>query len=242
MEDKLVNLRSAFGDLLRLLTLRLSRDKFSELGRTHLILGLTATWIVGIGRWWDDPGANILQHLGLGSIIYVLFLSAILWLIIRPLDPAKWSYSHVLTFVSLTSPPAILYAIPVERFTDLATARSLNVWFLATVALWRVALLFFYLRRHARLKYIALFVASLLPLTAIVTTLTILNLEKAVFDIMGGLRDSGTSNDVAYGILFGLTFLSMLLIIPVFVAYIFLIAFGGRAKDSSNLDDSNEIE
>lgn len=232
-------LRPTLVDASRLLMFRLSPAGFLKFDREHLILGLIMTWIVGIGRWWDDPGANILQHLGIGSVVYVFLLAAILWLIIRPLNPANWSYSHVLTFVALTSPPALLYAIPVERFTDLATARSLNVWFLATVALWRVALLFFYLRRHARLKYVALFVASLLPLSAIVTTLTILNLEKAAFNIMGGLRDAVTSNDSAYGILFGLTFLSMILIIPVFVIYIFLIAFGGRAKDPSILGDSD---
>ena len=194
----MIKLKPALLDLSRLLTFRLSADGFLKFDRGHLVLGLVLTWIVGIGRWWDDPGASILQHLGVGSVIYVFLLAAILWMIIKPLNPANWSYSHVLTFVALTSPPAILYAIPVERFTDLATARSLNVWFLATVALWRVALLFFYLRRNARLKYVALFTASLLPLTAIVTTLTILNLEKAVFDIMGGLRESGTSNDSAY--------------------------------------------
>ncbi len=218
----------------------MSADGFLQFDRSHLVLGLVLTWIVGIGRWWDDPAANILQHLGVGSVIYVFLLAAVLWLVIRPLDPANWSYWHVLTFVAMTSPPAILYAIPVERFTEMATARSLNVWFLATVALWRVALLFSYLRRHARLKYVALFVASLLPLTAIVTTLTILNLEQAVFDIMGGLREPGTSNDSAYGILFGLTFLSMLLIIPVFIIYIFLIAFGGRTKDPLVNEDSKE--
>lgn len=237
-----IEMRHVLIDQLRLLTFRLSRDEFGHLGRKHLLLGLCFTWIVGIGRWWDDPNANVLQHLGIGSVIYVFVLAAVIWLVIRPLNPSGWNYRHVLTFVAMTSPPAILYAIPVERFTDLATARSLNVWFLATVAIWRVTLLFFYLRRHARLKYIALFVASLLPLTAIVTTLTILNLEKAVFDVMGGLRDSGTSNDSAYGILFGLTFLSVLLIIPVFIIYIFLIAFGGRAKSPSIGENDSENE
>lgn len=232
-------LRAALSDLGRLLTFRLSREGFLRFGRVHLAVGLVLTWIVGIGRWWDDPGANILQHLGIGSVVYVFVLSAVLWLVIRPLRPANWSYAHVLIFVSLTSLPALLYAIPVERFTDLATARLLNVWFLAIVALWRVALLFLYLRRHARLKYIALLVASLLPLTAIVTTLTILNLERAVFDIMGGLRESGSANDSAYQILFGLTFLSLILIIPVFVIYIALIALGGRT-DARQPEESDE--
>ncbi len=66
--------------------------------------------------------------------------------------------------MSLTSPPAILYAIPVEKLTSLDNARELNVWFLATVASWRVALLFFYLYRHAKLRVAAIVVAALLPL------------------------------------------------------------------------------
>ncbi len=49
--------------------------------------------------------------------------------------------------VCLTAPPALLYAIPVERFFDAATARNINTGFLAFVAAWRVALLAFYLMR-----------------------------------------------------------------------------------------------
>jgi hypothetical protein len=154
----------------------------------------------------------------------------LLWLVIRPLRPQGCSYRHVLTFVSLTSPPAILYAIPVERFTGLATARTLNVWFLAVVAAWRVALLFFYLSRHARLGAFPIAVAALLPITFIVVTLTVLNLERAVFDVMGGLRDGGTANDSAYGILFALTVFSMILFVPLVVCYIFLSVWSRMRK------------
>jgi hypothetical protein len=212
----------------------MSREGFRRFGNRHLLLGLVFTWIVGIGRWWDDPAANLLQHLGVGSVIYVLVLSGLLWLVVRPFKPPDWSYKHVLTFVSLTSPPALLYAIPVERFVDLATARSINVWFLALVAAWRVALLFFYFRRFARLTIPAVMISALLPVMAIVATLTVLNLERAVFNIMGGLRESGTSNDSAYAVLFVLTFLSVYLVIPVFVIYIFLAAFGGLRPDTAS--------
>ncbi|MGB7207644.1 MAG: hypothetical protein WBD27_03185 [Pyrinomonadaceae bacterium] len=166
-----------------------------------------------MGRWWDDPGANVLQHFGVGSLLYVFVLAFILLLVAAPLNPDNLTYKSVLTFVTLTSPPALLYAIPVERFTELSIARSINVWFLAAVATWRLALLLFFLKRFAGLPVFASVVVSLLPIMAIVTTLTVLNLERAVFDIMGGLRETGTANDEAYGVLFGLTFLSMLLII-----------------------------
>jgi hypothetical protein len=177
-----------------------------------------------MGRYWDDPGAKLLQHMGLGSIIYIFVLSAMLWLLIWPLRPKDWSYFNVLTFVALTSPPAILYAIPVERIYSLETARSMNVWFLATVAAWRVALLIFFLRRYAQLGAFHIIIASLLPLTMIVTALTVLNLERAVFNIMGGLREGGgTASDSAYAVLWVLTFFSSVLFIPLLLCYIGLV-------------------
>ncbi|MBK8465585.1 MAG: hypothetical protein IPL32_07110 [Chloracidobacterium sp.] len=209
----------------KLLTFQLSKEEYEQLGLRHLVFGLACTLVVGIGRWWDDPGANLLQHLGLGSVIYIFVLTGILLFIAAPLNPENWTYKPVLTFVSLTSPPALLYAIPVERFADLSIARSLNVWFLAIVATWRLALLLFYFKQAAGLSIFASIVVTLLPVIAIVTTLTALNLERAVFDIMGGLRESGTSNDEAYGVLFGLTFFSMLLLVPTFICYLGLIFF-----------------
>jgi hypothetical protein len=215
----------------RLLTFRLSRDEIAGFDRSDLIFGLLCTWVVGMGRWWDDPGANVLQHLGLGSVIYIFVLAAILWFVVRPFGSSGWTYRNVLIFVSLTSPPAILYAIPVERFTDLATARTINVWFLAAVALWRLAMLVFYLRRFARLTYFAAVVSTLLPVIVIVVTLTLLNLERAVFEIMGGLRDNGTASDEAYAVLVVLTLLSLYLVVPVFVAYLLSIVFSKRPED-----------
>ena len=213
----------AIRDAVRLLTFRLTPDEFAAFDNRHLAFGLFCTWLVGVGRWWDDPGANVLQHLGLGSIVYIFVLALVLCLVTEPLEPENWSYKQVLTLVSLTSPPAILYAIPVERFTELAVARELNVWFLAAVAIWRLALLLYFLKRIAGLPAIASIVVALLPIIAIITTLTFLNLERATFDIMGGLRQTGTANDSAYGFLFGLTIISVILFVPLVVCYVVLI-------------------
>lgn len=228
--------RSVVSTAIRLLTFRLTQEEFSELRTGHLLFGLISTWIVGMGRWWDDPRANLLQHLGAGSLIYIFVLALLLWLVIWPLRPKAWSYVHVLTFVSLTSPPAILYAIPVERFTSLGNARGLNVLFLAIVALWRVALLFFYLYRHAKLGFSSILVAALLPITLIVITLTILNLERAVFNVMGGLREPGTANDGAYILLGLLSWLSMLLFIPLLCSYVALVvmAYSNKHKQKDS--------
>jgi hypothetical protein len=205
--------------VLRLLFFRSSREELLALDQRHLVLGLVSTWLVGMGRYWDDPGAHLLQHLGVGSVVYVFALSGFLWLLLWPLGPADWTYRRLLTFVSLVSPPAALYAIPVERFLTLDMARSVNVWFLAVVATWRVALLAFYLRRSARLPWLSMSVATLLPLGVIVTVLTMLNLERAVFDVMGGLNRQGTANDSAYLVLILLTMASWAAVGPLAIIY-----------------------
>ena len=209
----------------KLLGLSLSEEEFASLGKNHLLFGLVCTWLVGMGRYWDDPGAKLLQHLGVGSVIYIFVLALLFWLIILPFKPKVWKYWHVLTFISLTSLPALLYAIPVERYFSLDTSRTINVWFLVIVATWRVVLLLFYLKTYAQLKILEIVVVTLLPLTLIVFTLTILNLERAVFNIMGGLRQPSTSNDSAYLILFILSQLSLFLFIPLCLFYLVLVIY-----------------
>ncbi|MBL8204449.1 MAG: hypothetical protein JNM09_09480 [Blastocatellia bacterium] len=233
---------TVFKSAIKLLTFRLGREEFLRLNYKHLAFGLICTWIVGMGRYWDDPGASLLQHLGVGSLIYILALSLLLWLIIWPLKPHAWSYRHVLTFVSLVSPPAILYAIPVERFYRLETARTMNVWFLATVAVWRVALLFFYLMRHARLNPATIILAALLPITLIIVTLTALNLERAVFDLMAGIRENGGANDEAYAVLVFLTFWSVILFVPILAGYLIAIVkvWSNSRADLSIISKNNE--
>ena len=195
-----------------------------------------------MGRYWDDPKAKLVQHLGLGSVIYIFILSMFVWVVIWPLRPKEWSYSKVLTFVSLTSLPAILYAIPVERFLSLQIARSVNAWFLAVVASWRVGLLIVFLKRYAQLGGFQIIVSTLLPLTLIVTTLTILNLERAVFDIMGGLREGGgTANDQAYAVLFTLTYFSVMLFVPLLLIYVGLILNGFVERRAARLVKSKVV-
>ena len=204
--------------VIRLLAFRTTRDELNSLSMEHLAVGLAGTWVVGMGRYWDDPGAKIVQTLGLGSIIYVFCLAAIIWLIVKPFFVEEWGYFTVLTFVTMTSFPGIIYAIPVERFLDIDTAASINVWFLAVVALWRLSLLYFFLIRFTRLHFLYIIIATLMPVCLIIVTLTYLNLERAVFEIMGGIREK-TSNDMAYAILNLLSVFSVLLAGPLLLAY-----------------------
>lgn len=217
--------KSVLRTTIRLLTFRSTREELSGFGYKHLALGLVCTWLVGIGRYWDNPRVSLLQHLGVGSVIYVFALALLLYLIGLPLRPKDWSYFRVCTFVSLVSPPAVLYAIPVERVFNLDTANSINVWFLGIVAAWRVALLVFYLRRSAALDRVSVVTVTLLPLTLIVVVLTMLNLDRVVFDMMGGVRES-SGNDEAYGVLFLLSLISTLLFIPTLIMYAVLAIIG----------------
>jgi hypothetical protein len=221
---------NVFKTIVNLLLFQTTREEMLQFNRSHFIAGLIGTWIVGMGRYWDDPGASLLQHLGLGSVIYIFLLAAFIWLILLPFKIEHWSYFRVVTFIGLTSFPAVFYAIPVERFTEMEMASFINVWFLAIVAAWRLALLFFFLKRFCRLAVWKIVTVTLMPICLIITTLTILNLERAVFDIMGGLRNE-TSNDGAYAVLVVLTAASMILIIPLLIAYVVGI-YDSRKKKS----------
>lgn len=207
----------------RLLTFRISKEEMFGFTKQHFIAGLAGTWLVGIGRYWDDPGASSLQHAGLGSVIYIFCLSAFVWLIILPFKVENWKYFNIVTFISLTSFPALLYAIPVERFFPLDTAARINVWFLAIVASWRLALLFQFMKRYCDFPGYIVTAVTLLPVCLIINVLSLLNLERAVFEIMGGVREK-TANDNAYVVLLIITTISYIFILPLIIAYIIGIA------------------
>jgi hypothetical protein len=194
-------------DQLRVLTLQFTRDDLAGLGPRHLVYGLAITWAVGLGRYWDHPLPYAFQALGLGSPAVMAALGLLIYAVLWPLRPARWSLLHLYTFLSLTSLPALLYAIPVERFLTLHEARMVNLWFLLAVASWRVAMLGRYLSRWAGLSSWQLGVALLLPISLVVTGLTHLNLEQAVIRVMAGIRQPGTSNDTAYLLIIAATVL-----------------------------------
>ena len=210
--------KKVFQTIIRLLTFKLTRDEMLDFNYRHLTVGIVGTWIVGMGRYWDDPEASLLQHFGLGSVIYIFLLTGFIWLILLPFKIEKWSYKVVLTFISLTSFPAIFYAIPVERLYSIATANTINVWFLTIVALWRLCMLFYFLGNYTRLSAGNVITVTLMPICLIITTLTALNLQRVVFDIMGGNRNP-SPHDGAYNVLMFLTVISVILTIPLLIAY-----------------------
>lgn len=219
--------RSAWRTVFAVLFFRATREDLLSFDRRHLALGLAFTWVAGIGRYWDNPRADTIQHLGLGSLIYVVALACLLWAVFKPLAPSSFSFVKSLTFLSLTSPPALLYAVPVERYFDLHTAQHINIWFLALVAAWRVALLLFYARRGLGFGLLETGFACLLPLCLIVAALAMLNLEHVIFRIMGGLaEDERSANDTAYYVVLSMAYFSLWAFLPLLIGYGMLV---GRA-------------
>ena len=209
--------------VVRVVTGRFTASDVERAGPAHAALGLALAWLAGIGRYWTNPRVTLLQHLGLGSVAYVLVLSAFLWLLLLPLRPEHWSLLKVVAFVGATAPPGFLYAIPVDRFLSLNDARRAHLAFLAIVALWRVILYALFLFRYARLRNVRFVVGTLFPMAIIVFTLTALNLERAVFDLMRGVDTTrGTPGDTAYRFLFVLSIWSFLAA-PV-LAVLYLVA------------------
>lgn len=193
--------------ILRLLTFRASKKELEGLDLRYLGVGLLGCWLVGMGRYWDSPTASVAQKTGLGSVVYVFVLATVLWLVALPFRPSEWNYPRVLAFISLTSFPAALYALPVERWRGVETAITINVWFLAVVAVYRVALYLFFMARGADLGTLYGLVAIMLPIALIISGLVVSGYSGMVFDIMGGFRDrEKTAQDGVNAILNGITF------------------------------------
>jgi hypothetical protein len=224
-------IKKVISDAFRLLTFRLTRAEMLDFGWVHFAFGLACTWLVGIGRYWDNPRAVFLQQLGVGSLLYIFALSLLLWFVVKPLRPPDWSYFYVVTFVALVAPPAVLYAIPVQMFADIETANTANAFFLLIVSVWRVALLIFFLRRFAALNAIRVFVVTFLPITLITFALVMLNLEKAVFNAMGGFTNA-TPNDGAFAVLALISLFAMLAFPVLLIAYVIVVVveFSKRRK------------
>lgn len=224
-------------NLARLLAFRFSPDDFRALGLRDAALGVVCAWIAGVGRYWDHPTAGLAQKSGVGSVVYVFALSALLWLLLLPLRPNRQKYVTILAAVSLTSPLAWLYALPVERWFDVGTAISMNLWFLALVATWRVALLGRFLMRGASCSPARTLVVTLLPLCTILMVLQQLNLEHAVFNLMAGIeRENPVErvSDATFAFLWVVTFFAGLLSFVVVPAYLWMAfrSFTGRDPDA----------
>lgn len=208
----------------RVLTFRRPGSELRTHRSAYLILGLFMTWLVGIGRYWDHPDARWWQYLGLGSVLYVFLLAAFIWLAVWPLGPKNWSYSNVLLFLTMTSAPAFLYAIPVEMFLEPIPARDANTWALTLVALWRVALYAVFLRRVGGLDRATTTVGTFFPIFIILLIINVFNLQKTLLSIMRGDRDGIVDpHDGELATIGGLFVWAMIFLPGFFIVYLFLM-------------------
>lgn len=192
-----MNFRQAFRDLGHFLTFRGTPEMFDRIGLEHAILGFATTWMVGIARNWDYPDAPLFATMGLGSLAYIFVLSFVLFLLAWPISYEKRNYWHVLTCVSMTAAPGLVYGIPVEMFLSAEAAQDVNVTFLAIVATWRVALAAHYLSRACLNSITAVAAILMLPISLIVIALVATGRAGYVFEIMGGLNRNRTGPNVA---------------------------------------------
>lgn len=192
-----MNFRQAFGDLGRFLTFRGTPEMFDRIGIEHAILGFATTWIVGIARNWDYPDAPDFARMGLGSLAYILLLSLVIFLMAWPISYEKRNYWHVLTCVSMTAAPGLIYGVPVEKFVSIEAAQGANVAFLAVVATWRVGLAIHYLLRGCQNSALAVASILMLPISLVVIGLVQTGRAGYVIEIMGGLNRNRTGPDVA---------------------------------------------
>lgn len=220
-------MREVVKTVIQFLLFRPVKPDLETQGSTYLVFGILAAWMAGIGRYWDNPRAAWWQHVGLGSVLYLFIVALVLWLIVKPLRPQHWTLTNVCIFLGMTAPLGLAYAVPVERYLPLATAQRINAWILAVVAAWRVALWIAYLKNSAQFRGWILVTAAFLPLVIVVTALSALNLERAVFEIMGGFRPP-TSADAAYGVLLLITLASIAATPILLVSYAILISRNRR--------------
>ncbi len=174
---------------LRILTLTANKNELLTMDGDVLLWGLVMVWLAGIGRYWDAPLEPFFMRSGLPSLIYIFVLGAFLWMFIFLLRPANWSYVRLVTYISMTAPPAFIYAIPFERMYGVDKGAEYNAIALVVVAVWRVLMLGNYLVRVSNLNVFCVLVAVLLPLMTIVTVLMGLHKTVDLVATMGGIRD-----------------------------------------------------
>lgn len=226
-----------FRDTWRLLTFRLKPSEFESFGTRHLLFGLALCWLAGIGRFWAASHMPWYGRIGVGSLLYPFVFALPLALLTWPLA-GRWQYRQLVTFIALTGPLAFLYAPLAPPVLGVEWASITRFGALALVSLWRVCLLFLLLRRYLALPtWMALPTGSLL-LTGIVSSLTFLNLERAVFAMMGPAV-ARTMSDDSYAFLFLLGALSVVLL-PVFLIWYFCAIYGAVGQRADRLESQRE--
>jgi hypothetical protein len=183
------DLKLAFRTIWRILTFRATPEEIEDNWAALILVGLALTWVVGIGRWWDDPrDIPTFARYGVGSLLYVFGLSTLLWILTAPVTEPRTNWFHVICFVAATSVPGIVYAVPIELIAP-DSAPTYNVIALSFVSSYRVSLLVWFLLKICGLRVVEAVIVAVLPISVIAGTLVAMGMGGHVLDIMGGLRE-----------------------------------------------------
>ena len=173
------------------------RDAILTIASTpaRLWLGLLFVLSAGFAREYD--GRDLLAepwHLlvpvaaSLGTS-FLLFAMVYRVAAARGAKPPRFlsAYRSFLALYWMTAPLAWLYAIPVERFLSAGDAMRANLWLLAIVALWRMALMVRVVSVMFEASVLAAFWPVLLFADSVVA-IVLFATPIPVFNIMGGVR------------------------------------------------------
>jgi len=216
--------------MFRVLTFRLTPEEFDELGFRHFLLGTVTAWAVGFGRWWNRPeDAMPLLRSGIVSVIIVLALGLLLHVVTSVLKPQHRGLLKTTAYVSLTSLPAAVYALPLESWMELEQARSGNFAMLTVVAVWRVALYVCFLMRIARFKLYTTIVTTVFPLAVVVFLLAVNGLTFHVLQLNTGRADTPISTaESRYEVILYMGILSIYVAPVAFVLWLLLWAWSRK--------------
>lgn len=120
------NWRNVFLTVVRLLSFRATTEELLGLGSRHLAFGLLCTWIVGIGRYWDNlPLSAIVVVLSALNLEHVVF-NLMGGLVPRSENDDSYAVVLFLAFLSLFLfiPLLISYIALVSRNLLLRNARE----------------------------------------------------------------------------------------------------------------------
>jgi len=214
--------QDVFRTMIRVLTFRITRVEFQAFDHRHLAGGLVSTWIVGMGRYWNAADATLAQRMGVGSLLFVVTFSGLVWLALGPLNPGDWSYGRLLTLLALVSPPAILYAIPVEQLARSSTAVPIRIGMLTLVAVWRLSLLVYYVMKLSTLRRPTAVIGSFIPIAASIAALSAMHLTDTTAQGMARLEPGALVPAAFVSTIHAMASLGTMLLVPIMVAYVVL--------------------
>jgi hypothetical protein len=148
-----------------------------------------------IGAEWAQYLLPVGASLGVGLLLFFLIFGVAALRGLRGVRP----FSAFISFQSLiwmTAPLAWLYAVPYERFLSPADATAANLWTLAVVSAWRVALV-------TRFASVLLAVGAwrIIPLVMVVANAVAFFLIQLtpvpIIDVMGGIERTASEAVIA---------------------------------------------